>query len=196
MSQISAEQFKKAINHPDKVSDTTKEKALMAAGKKLEASSNKSAAAVGAMKAMGKCALHTAERLGTLGAASAAEGFFGTASVMGVDTRLVGGILLEGTGAYKKLTKPKSSVGDHLMAVGEGLLGSFVATQAVALGQKGKQKWDARGAVAGTAANAAGNAPAVAGQRDVYVTPPAISEDAFAGQETTANAGFTYADAF
>jgi hypothetical protein len=83
----------------------------------------------------GVLVLHTAETQGTLFLSSMAEGYFGgdKMKVGGLDVRAPAALLLEGYGLYETLSGNKG--GGHALAIGNGLLGSWLASVAVNAGR-------------------------------------------------------------
>ncbi|MFH1465118.1 MAG: hypothetical protein ABIO70_12100 [Pseudomonadota bacterium] len=88
----------------------------------------------------GTLVLHTAENQGTLFLASMAEGYFGEEKlkVGGVDLRAPVAIAAQGYGLYETLTGKKG--GGHALAIGNGLLGSWLASVAVKAGRTLREK--------------------------------------------------------
>ena len=83
----------------------------------------------------GVLVLHTAETQGTLFLGSMAEGYFGgeKMKVGGLDVRAPAALLLEGYGLYETLSGHKG--GGHALAIGNGLLGSWLASVALNAGR-------------------------------------------------------------
>jgi hypothetical protein len=83
----------------------------------------------------GVLVLHTAETQGSLFLSSMAEGYFGShkLKVGGLDARAPAALLLEGYGLYETLSGHKG--GGHALAIGNGLLGSWLASVAVNAGR-------------------------------------------------------------
>ena len=79
--------------------------------------------------------LHVAETQGTLFLASMGEGYFGAEKmkVGGLDMRAPAALLLEGYGLYETLSGHKG--GGHSLAIGNGLLGSWLASVGVNAGR-------------------------------------------------------------
>jgi hypothetical protein len=83
----------------------------------------------------GVLVLHTAETQGTLFLASMAEGYLGTEKmkVGGLDLRAPAGLLLGGYGLYETLSGGKG--GGHALALGNGIMGSWLASVGVNAGR-------------------------------------------------------------
>ncbi len=83
----------------------------------------------------GVLVLHTAENQGTLFLASMAEGYFGEEKlkVGGLDLRAPTAIVAQGYGLYETLSGRKG--GGHALAIGNGLMGSWLASVAVRAGR-------------------------------------------------------------
>ena len=83
----------------------------------------------------GVLVLHTAENQGTLFLASMAEGYFGDEKlkVGGLDVRAPTAIVAQGYGLYETLSGRKG--GGHALAIGNGLMGSWLASVAVRAGR-------------------------------------------------------------
>ena len=83
----------------------------------------------------GVLVLHTAETQGTLFLASMGEGYFGAEKmkVGGLDLRAPTGLMLSGYGLYETLTGKKG--GGHALAIGNGLMGSWLASVGVNAGR-------------------------------------------------------------
>ena len=88
----------------------------------------------------GSLVLHTAENQGTLFLASMAEGFFGEdkLKVGGLDLRAPTAVVAQGYGLYETLSGRKG--GGHALAIGNGLLGSWLASVAVKAGRTLRDK--------------------------------------------------------
>jgi len=84
--------------------------------------------------------LHSAETQGTLFLASMAEGYFGDEQlkVGGLDVRAPTALLLEGYGLYETLAGRKG--GGHALAIGNGMMGSWLASVAVKAGRTLREK--------------------------------------------------------
>ena len=91
----------------------------------------------------GSLVLHTAENQGTLFLASMAEGFFGEdkLKVGGLDLRAPTAVVAQGYGLYETLSGRKG--GGHALAIGNGLLGSWLASVAVKAGRTLRDKRNA-----------------------------------------------------
>src|SRR5690606_30903514 len=115
----------------DKVTDRQARSALGTAVSKIANLSKKASQSKEAMVETGTLLLHTAETQGSLFLASMAEGYFGEDKLkMGaVDLRAPVGLLAQGYGIYQTMTGQKGA-GAHVLAVGNGLMGSWLATVA------------------------------------------------------------------
>ncbi|MFH1468641.1 MAG: hypothetical protein ABIO70_29900 [Pseudomonadota bacterium] len=114
--------------------------ALGQAVDKIAGLSKKAAASKEAVFETGTLVLHTAENQGTLFLASMAEGYFGEEKrkVGGVDLRAPVAIAAQGYGLYETLTGKRG--GGHALAIGNGLLGSWLASVAVKAGRTLREK--------------------------------------------------------
>ena len=88
-----------------------------------------------AMKQTGEALLHTGETMGSLFISSMAEGYFGhdKLKVGGLDLRAPIGLATQAFGFYSIMTGERS--GEHALAVGNGVTGSYLASVARDAGQ-------------------------------------------------------------
>lgn len=116
-----------------------------------------------AIATTGSMVVHTAETQGTLFLASMAEGYLGSdkLKVGGLDLRAPVAVLAQGFGLYEAMSGKKG--GGHSLALGNGLMGSWLASVAVSAGQTLRDK---RGG-----AQPAANQPQVQQAQVVAVTP-------------------------
>jgi len=171
----------KAAAHAGANSASKNAKALESAAATIQKQDAANKAGKLQVKAAVKQGVHTVERFAGLGAASTIKGFKGDANVFGVDARAgIGTVMVLGSlGA--KLMKPKSTIADHTLALGEGVVMSYAADKFTQLGQTARTKWDSR------SASISGSEP-----REVLVTPPAIGADDVT-EAYEIPAGFSYA---
>ncbi|MFH1466061.1 MAG: hypothetical protein ABIO70_16880 [Pseudomonadota bacterium] len=110
---------------------------------KIAGLTKKAAQSKDAVFETGTLVLHTAENQGTLFLASMAEGYFGEEKlkVGGVDLRAPTAILAQGYGLYETLSGKKG--GGHALAIGNGLMGSWLASVAVKAGHTLREKRNA-----------------------------------------------------
>lgn len=89
-----------------------------------------------AMVETGTVVLHTAEAQGSLFLASLAEGYLGEDKIKlgSVDLRATMALIAQGYGLYQTMTGQKGA-GAHVLAVGNGLMGSWLASVARNAGQ-------------------------------------------------------------
>lgn len=88
----------------------------------------------------GAMVIHTAETQGTLFLASMAEGYFGKEKLElgGVDVRAPVAIVTQGYGLYETMSGKKS--GGHALALGNGLMGSWLASVGTSAGRTLREK--------------------------------------------------------
>jgi hypothetical protein len=112
-----------------KVSDKAARSALDEAVGRIASLTKRAHHSKEAMVETGTVVLHTAETQGTLFLASMAEGYLGDdkLKVGAVDLRGPLGLLAQGYGLYQTMTGQKGS-GAHVLAVGNGLMGSLLAS--------------------------------------------------------------------
>ena len=101
---------------------------------------NKAAGALEATQNVVASAIHTGETQGALFAGCAAEGYWGAEAmqVMGIDARLALGIAGAGVGLIQSANG--SQAANHTLAVSNGLMGAYVASKGLQLGQMLQQK--------------------------------------------------------
>ena len=111
-----------------KVEGKAAQSALSQAVSKITGLERKASMSKEAMVATGEQALHTAETQGSLFLSSLLEGFVGPEKmkVGGVDVRAPIGVLSIGYGLYETATTGKG--GEHALALGNGVTGSWLAT--------------------------------------------------------------------
>lgn len=119
----------------DRVTDRQARSALGAAVDKIASLSKRAEKSKDAMMATGTQVLHAAETQGSLFLSSLAEGYLGhdKLKVGGVDLRGPVGLAAAGYGLYETMTGGKA--GGHALALGNGVLGSWLASVAVRAGQ-------------------------------------------------------------
>ena len=133
----------------DKVPDRQTKSALGQAVNKIASLTKRADKTKTVVAETGAKVVHTAETQGTLFLASLAEGYFGESKLKlgGVDLRAPAALLTQGYGLYEGMT---GKGGGHSLAIGNGLMGSWLASVAVKAGQKLKDKKDAPAAPAPT----------------------------------------------
>jgi hypothetical protein len=142
----------------DKVPDRQTKSALGQAVNKIASLTKRADKSKVAVMQTGAAVVHTAETQGTLFLASMAEGFFGPDKIKvgGVDLRAPIAIGAQGYGLYETMA---GKGGGHSLAIGNGLMGSWLASVAVKAGQKLREKKDAPAAPTGMQGELAGVAP-------------------------------------
>ena len=123
----------------DKVPDRQAKGALGQAVDKIASLTRRADKTKAAVAETGAKVVHTAETQGTLFLASMAEGYFGSdkLKIGGVDVRGPVGIAAQGYGLYESMS---GKGGGHSLAIGNGLMGSWLASVAVKAGQKLRDK--------------------------------------------------------
>ncbi|MEZ4321880.1 MAG: hypothetical protein R3F61_30675 [Myxococcota bacterium] len=118
-----------------KVSDRQTKSALSAAVTKIAGLTRRAQRSKEAMAETGSAVIHTAEANGSLFLASLAEGYFGADKLKlgSVDLRAPAGIAAVGFGLYE--TMSGKSTGGHALAIGNGVLGSWLASVATQAGR-------------------------------------------------------------
>lgn len=136
MAQKQTELKKAAQGDTDKLSEKQAKGALSQAMARIQALSRKADASKEAMIQTGTRALHTAENQASLLLASMAEGYLGTEKmkVGGIDLRAPVGLLAQGYGLYEAMSC-RTGGGDHALAVGNGITGSWLASVGVQAGE-------------------------------------------------------------
>jgi hypothetical protein len=165
-----------------KVSDKQAQGALAHAAGRISGLAKKASASRDAMVETGAQLVHTAETQGSLFLASLGEGYFGTQKlrVGGVDVRAPVAFLAQGYGLYQTLKGDRGGGGAHALALGNGVLGSWLASVGVQAGRTLAEKRVGGGAKGAAAEpTAPGQTPAVQGEemrapatREAEVLPP------------------------
>lgn len=119
----------------DPVTDRQARSALGAAVDKIANLSRRADKSKDAMIATGTQVVHTAETQGSLFISSMTEGYLGTDKMKlgGVDVRAPVGLLAAGYGLYE--TMSGRAGGGHALALGNGVLGSWLASVGVQAGR-------------------------------------------------------------
>ena len=127
--------LQKAING-DKVTDRQAQGALSQAVGKITNLTKRAQKSKEAMAETGAMVIHTAETQGSLFLASMAEGYFGAdkLKIGSVDLRAPVGLLAQGYGLYEAMSG-KGATGGHALALGNGVMGSWLASVAVSAGK-------------------------------------------------------------
>lgn len=114
-----------------KVSDKAAQSALSQAVGRIANLTKKANTSKEAMVETGSLVVHTAETQGSLFLASMAEGYLGEDKMKlgSVDLRAPVGLLAQGYGLYQTMTGQKGA-GQHVLAVGNGVMGSWLANVA------------------------------------------------------------------
>lgn len=137
-----------------------------------------------AMMETGTLVLHTAETQGSLFLASMAEGYFGDdkLKVGSLDLRAPIGLLAQGYGFYQTMTGQKGA-GAHVLAIGTGVMGSWLASVGRNAGQTlaEKQGAPATQAAAPPPAAVPYTPPPVTLQGHLLPAPSLLPEPALAG---------------
>lgn len=171
-----------------KVSERQAQSALGQAVDRISNLTKRAKASKEAMAETGMLVLHTAEIQGSLFLASMAEGYLGEdkLKVGSVDLRAPVGLLAQGYGIYQTMSGQKGA-GAHVLAVGNGIVGSWLASVARNAGSTLAER--RAGAVAPPAPVTIQGAPmlpapsilpdpGVAGpMREVVLTPEAVEGD-------------------
>jgi hypothetical protein len=146
-----------------KVSDKAAQGALGNAVSRIANLTKKANTSKEAMMETGTLVLHTAETQGSLFLASMAEGYLGEEKLkLGpVDLRAPVGLLAQGYGLYQTITGQKGA-GQHVLALGNGVMGSWLANVARNAGRTLAEK------------RAGNQAPAQLTPPAPTVTPPVV----------------------
>ena len=114
-----------------KVSDKAAKSALGNAVSRIANLTKKANTSKEAMMETGTLVLHTAETQGSLFLSSMAEGYLGEDKLKlgSVDLRAPVGLLAQGYGLYQTMTGQKGA-GQHVLALGNGVMGSWLANVA------------------------------------------------------------------
>jgi hypothetical protein len=125
----------------EKVPDRQAKGALAQAVNKITSLTKKADKSKAMVVETGAAVLYTAETQGTLFLASLAEGYFGGDKLKmgGLDLRAPTALLAQGYGLYETMA---GKGGGNSLAIGNGLMGSWLASVAVKAGQKLKDKKD------------------------------------------------------
>jgi hypothetical protein len=136
-----------------KVSDKAAQSALGSAVSRIANLTKKANTSKEAMIETGTLVVHTAETQGSLFLSSMAEGYLGEEKLKlgSVDLRAPVGLLAQGYGLYQTMTGQKGA-GEHVLALGTGVMGSWLANVARNAGRTLAEK---------RAANQGGEVPAV-----------------------------------
>lgn len=131
----------------EKVSDRQAKSALGQAVTRITSLTRRANASKEAMTQTGSMVVHTAEMQGSLFLASMAEGYFGDEKLKigAVDVRAPLAIAAQGFGLYDTMKGGKNG-GAHVLALGNGLLGSWLAS----IGRKAGQTLASKKGAAGT----------------------------------------------
>ena len=142
--------------------------ALSQAVSKISTLTKKANQSKEAMVQTGSRVVHTAETQGSLFLSSMAEGYLGEdkLKVGGVDVRAPVGLAAQGYGLYQTLTG--SGAGDHALALGNGIFGSWLASVGRDAGRTLAEK---RGSPPKTQPATAPQAPSLQGTPQVQVLP-------------------------
>jgi hypothetical protein len=160
----------------EKLTDKQAQSALGDALKRITSLGKSSEKTKEAVVVTGTMVIHSAETQGTLFLSSMAEGFFGKEKLElgGVDVRAPAAVLTQGYGIYEALTGKKG--GGHALAIGNGLMGSWLASVGVSAGRTLREKRDAPTQQPAqqpqtTQQPAVTTAPAMQGQAEVPALP-------------------------
>ena len=125
----------KAMNG-DKVTDRQAKGALSQAVDKISSLTKRAQKSKEAMAETGAMVVHTAETQGSLFLSSMAEGYFGSEKLKigSVDIRAPVGLLAQGYGLYEAMSGKAQTAG-HALALGNGVMGSWLASVAVSAGR-------------------------------------------------------------
>ncbi len=126
--------LKKALNG-EKVSDKQAKGALNQAVAKIASLTKRAGKSKEAMAETGSMVVYTAETQGSLFLASLAEGYFGPDKIKlgSVDLRGPIGLAAQGYGLYEAMSGRAATAG-HALALGNGIMGSWLASVAVNAG--------------------------------------------------------------
>jgi hypothetical protein len=127
--------LQEAAEGKKKLSDKQKDSAIGEAVGKIAGLTKRATRNKEAVLETGVLVLHTAETQGSLFLASLGEGYFGAEKmkVGGLDLRAPTGLLLSGYGLYETLSGGKG--GGHALAIGNGVMGSWLASVGVNAGR-------------------------------------------------------------
>ena len=171
-------ELEKAIKG-EKVSEKQTKTALGQAVKKIATLTRKADNSNLALKETGGAVLSTAETQGTLFLASMAEGYLGPDKIKvgAVDVRAPLAFVGVGYGLYEVMTG--SAGGTHALALGNGLLGSWLASVATQAGRTLAEKKAGGGSAPPTAAAAV--QPSLQGELLPPMPMPALPQPAVQG---------------
>lgn len=151
-----------------KVGDKQAKGALSKAVDKIASLSRRADRTKEAVTEAGAMVVHTAETQGSLFLSSLAEGYFGTdkLKVGGLDLRAPAALLAQGFGLYEAMS---GKGGEHALSLGNGIMGSWLASVAVNAGRTLAEK-------GGRPAAALAAGPVIRGEigapvREVLLTP-------------------------
>ncbi len=132
----------------EKVTERQAQGALSQAVDRITSLTKRTDKAKEAITVTGGMVIHSAETQGTLFLASMAEGFFGKQKLElgGVDVRAPLAIVTQGYGIYEAMTGKRG--GGHALALGNGMMGSWLASVGIAAGQTLREKRNAPAQVA------------------------------------------------
>ncbi|MCB9686017.1 MAG: hypothetical protein H6738_24465 [Alphaproteobacteria bacterium] len=135
MASSNTSALNKAMNG-DKVTDRQAKGALSQAVDKISSLTKRAQKSKEAMAETGAMVVHTAETQGSLFLSSMAEGYFGSdkLKIGSVDIRAPVGLLAQGYGLYEAMSGKGSAAG-HALALGNGVMGSWLASVAVSAGR-------------------------------------------------------------
>jgi len=124
----------------EKVSERQSKGALNQAVGRIANLKKRAAQSKEAMAETGAMVLHTAENQGSLFLASLAEGYLGTDKMKlgGVDVRAPVAVLAQGYGLFEAMSGRRG--GNHALAIGNGIMGSWLASVAVSAGRTLSEK--------------------------------------------------------
>ena len=160
----------------EKLTDRGAQGALSLAVKKITNLSKRADGTKEAVTQTASAVVHTAETQGSLFLASMAEGYFGQnkLKVGGVDVRAPLGLLAQGYGLYEMMSG--NGGGGHSLALGNGFMGSWLASVGVNAGQRLAETKDNKNgeqqAQNGAHAPALTDTPVIQGPlREIVLTP-------------------------
>ena len=160
-----------------KVSDKAAQSALGDAVGRIANLTKRAQNSKEAMMETGTLVLHTAETQGSLFLASLAEGYLGEDKLKlgSVDLRAPAGLLAQGYGLYQTMSGQKGA-GAHVLALGNGVMGSWLANVARNAGRTlaEKRAGSAAPATAPASAPAGTPAPVVVMQGAPMLPPPSL----------------------
>lgn len=135
MASSNTSALNKAMNG-DKVTDRQAKGALSQAVDKISSLTKRAQKSKEAMAETGAMVIHTAETQGSLFLSSMAEGYFGSdkLKIGAVDIRAPVGLLAQGYGLYEAMSGKGAAAG-HALALGNGVMGSWLASVAVSAGR-------------------------------------------------------------